>query len=166
MSTARFSRNRHARSGQALVEFSLSIIVFLTMLMGIFDFGRAIFAYNGVSEAARDIARRAAVYPYDAIYSGTGTGDLGSSYQVRDTINTQRSLVPGMHDLAPGAPDFECVDIEGNLSPNPDCSLGNYHDYVRVTVSADYQPISPLIGLFGTITLSATSTASFPKWDL
>jgi hypothetical protein len=152
------------RRGQALVEFSLAIIVFLTMLMGIFDLGRAIFTYNGVSEAARDIARRAAVYPYNSLTQGTG--DLGSSYQVRDTINTQMGLVAGMHDLAPGTPDFECVDIEGNLSPNPECSRGNYHDYVRVTVSADYHPISPLIGIFGPITISATSTASFPKTDV
>jgi hypothetical protein len=158
------SPKRDGRRGQALVEFSLAIVVFLTMLMGIFDLGRAIFTYNGVSEAARDIARRAAVYPYDAL--SQGTGDLGSSYQVRDTIDTQMGLVAGMHDLAPGTPDFECVDIEGNLSPNPECSRGNYHDYVQVTVSADYHPISPLIGLFGTITISASSTASFPKTDV
>ena len=159
-----FTPRNDARRGQALVEFSLAIVVFLTMLMGIFDLGRAIFAYNGVSEAARDIARRAAVYPYNSLTQGTG--DLGSSYQVRDTINTQLSLVPGMHDLAKGSPDFVCVDIEGNLSPNPECSRGNYHDYVRVTVSADYVPITPLVGIFGPITISASSTASFPKTDV
>jgi Flp pilus assembly protein TadG len=151
-------RNRHR--GQALVEFSLSIIVFLTMLMGIFDLGRAIFAYNGVSEAARDIARRAAVWPYEGLASTT---ELGSSTQVRATIATQMSLVPGMHDLSSGAPDFECVDIEGNPSTNSACSTGDFADYVRVTVSADYVPISPLIGIFGPITISASSTASFPK---
>src|SRR6185369_14315679 len=55
------------QQGQALVEFSLSIIIFIVMLMGIFDVGRAIFMYNGVSEAARDIARRTSVYPYSGI---------------------------------------------------------------------------------------------------
>ena len=47
-----FSPKNDARRGQALVEFSLAIMIFLAMLMGIFDLGRAIFAYNGVSEAA------------------------------------------------------------------------------------------------------------------
>jgi hypothetical protein len=158
-----FSRKNDARRGQALVEFSLAIIVFLTMLMGIFDLGRAIFTYNGVSEAARDIARRAAVWPYQGLEKTT---NLGSSFQVRDTIDTQLSLVPGMHDLAPGLPDFECVDIEGNPSANSDCSTGDFADYVRVTVSADYQAITPLIGIFGPITISASSTASFPKTDV
>jgi Flp pilus assembly protein TadG len=163
MKKLRFARKSGANRGQALVEFSLTIIIFLVMLMGIFDFGRAIFMYNGVSEAAREIARRAAVWPYQGLASTT---ELGSSTQVRATIDTQRQLVPGMEDLSPGAPDFECVDVEGNLSTNSACSTGDFADYVRVTVSTTYQPITPLIGIFGPITLQATSTASFPKTDV
>lgn len=163
MSLPMWLRKREGRRGQALVEFSLSIIVFLMMLMGIFDLGRAIFTYNGVSEAARDIARRAAVYPYQGTASAI---NLGSSDQVRATIDTHLNMVPGMHDLAAGAPDFVCVDIEGNPSLNSECSHGDYADYVRVTVSADYKPITPLVGLFGQITISSTSTASFPKTDV
>lgn len=164
MKAMKFARKPSGARGQALVEFSLAIIVFLVMIMGIFDLGRAIFAYNGVSEAAREIARRAAVYPYDAITSGND--DLGSSDQVRDTIDTQRALVPGMADLSPGSPDFECVDIEGNPSTNTVCSKGDFKDYVKVTVTATYQPITPLIGVFGPITLTGTSTASFPKEEV
>lgn len=158
-----FSPKNDTRRGQALVEFSLSIMVFLAMLMGIFDLGRAIFTYNGVSEAARDIARRASVWPYQGLQNTT---NLGSSYQVRETIDTQRGLVMGMHDLAPGSPDFECVDIEGNLSTNSKCSTGDFADYVRVVVTAEYHPITPLVGLFGPITISASSTASFPKTEV
>lgn len=157
-------RTRERSRGQALVEFSLSIIVFLVMLMGIFDLGRAIFAYNGVSEAARDIARRAAVYPYSAVF--TDNDDLGSSDQVQATIDTQMALVPGMVRPGIGSPDFICVDIEGNPSANSQCSRGDYKDYVRVTVSAIYQPITPLVGVFGPITITASSTASFPKTDV
>ena len=162
MKTFTNARKPGHRRGQALVEFSLAITVFVFMLMAIFDFGRAIFAYNGVSEAAREIARRAAVWPYAGLAS---TVELGSSPQVAATIETQQSLVPGMHAMAKGSPDFECVDINGNLSPNVNCSTGTYKDYVRVTVSADYYPITPLLGFNGPITLTATSTASFPKWD-
>jgi Flp pilus assembly protein TadG len=147
-----------------LVEFSLSIIVFLVMIMGIFDLGRAIFAYNGVSEAARDIARRTAVYPYDATFEDND--DLGSSSQVQATIDTQMHLVPGMVRPEIGSPDFVCVDIDGALSTNSKCSIGDYKDYVRVTVSATYEPITPLVGVFGPITITASSTASFPKTDV
>lgn len=44
---------RHESSGQALLEFALIFPVLILLLMGIVDFGRAIFAYNTVSEAAR-----------------------------------------------------------------------------------------------------------------
>lgn len=155
-------RGRQPSRGQALVEFSLSIIVFIVVLMGLFDLGRAIFMYNGVSEAAREIARRAAVWPYQGLASTT---ELGSSSQVRATIATQRSLVPGMNDVSVGAPDFECVDISGAVSTNTACGQGDFRDYVRVTVSATYEPVT-LLGLTGPITLEATSSVSFPKRDV
>ena len=50
--------NRWVRSepvrGQALVEFALAITVFLLLMMAIVDFGRGIYMYNGVSQAAGD----------------------------------------------------------------------------------------------------------------
>ena len=52
---------RHRRSGQALVEFALIFPIFVILLMLFFDFGRAIFAYNNVSNAARLGGRTAIV---------------------------------------------------------------------------------------------------------
>ena len=54
---------RRDHRGQALVEFALVIIVFLVILMGIVDFGMAIYKFNGVSQAAREIARVTSVHP-------------------------------------------------------------------------------------------------------
>ena len=45
------SQPRLARRGQALVEFSLAIPVFLVMILGVFDLGRGIYMYNGLAEA-------------------------------------------------------------------------------------------------------------------
>lgn len=147
------------QQGQALVEFSLSIIIFLVILMGIFDVGRAVFMYNGVSEASREIARRTSVHAFPTIASAD---TLGGSTETLATIETQRTLVPGMNPVTPGAPDFQCVDIAGNPSLNQKCGQGDYEDYVRVTVSATYQPVT-LLGMLGPITIQSTSTVSFPK---
>jgi hypothetical protein len=144
--------------GQALVEFSLAIMVFLVMLMGIFDVGRAIFTYNGVSEAAREIARRTSVHPYLGLAEND---NMGSSLEAVEAIQTQRRLVPGMEPVAPGAPNFECVDIDGNPSVNTACGYGEHDDYVKVTVTATYRPIT-LLGITGPITLKSTSTAAIP----
>jgi len=52
---------REARRGQTLVEFALVLPLLILLLVGIFDFGRAIFAYNTINNAAREAARLAIV---------------------------------------------------------------------------------------------------------
>ena len=53
-------RSRRRSRGQALVETALILPVFILLLLVIFDFGRAIYAYNTVANAARTGARLAA----------------------------------------------------------------------------------------------------------
>jgi Flp pilus assembly protein TadG len=137
-------RRGDRQSGQALVEFSLAIMVFIVMVLALFDLGRGVYLYNGVSEAAREIARATAVHPGVV---------LGASNETADRVAVQRTLVPGMD-----TPTFACVTVTGDASTNDPCTS---HDYVRVTVSATYDPISPL-GLGGPITLSAASAVRLP----
>ena len=132
--------------GQALVEFSLAIIVFLVLLMGVFDFGRGIYTYNGVSQAAREIARRTSVHT-------SGVGGFGTSAETQSVVAVQRGLVPNM-----GTPTVQCVDSSGAPIGGTSCKSG---DFVRVTVSATYTPIS-LLGLAGTFTLSSSSSIQVP----
>ena len=47
--------------GQSMVEFALILPILVLMLIGIFDAGRAIYAYNTVSNSARAGARVAIV---------------------------------------------------------------------------------------------------------
>lgn len=44
-------------SGQELVEFALVLIIFLVVLMVIFDMGRAVYYYSSIHNAAREGAR-------------------------------------------------------------------------------------------------------------
>jgi Flp pilus assembly protein TadG len=47
--------------GSALVEYALVFILLMTMLLGVAEFGRALYAYHFVSSAAREGARYAMV---------------------------------------------------------------------------------------------------------
>ncbi len=132
------------QAGQATVEFALSIMVFLLMVVGLFDLGGGVYRYNAVSEAARDIARRTIVH--------TGI-TLGQSAETLDTVAVHRRLIPGM-----GAIAFTCVDAAGAANGHVPCTSG---DYVRVTVSATYQPVT-LLPIGGPITLSSTATMRIP----
>jgi TadE-like protein len=128
--------------GQALVEFSLAIVVFIVMLMAVVDLGRGIYQYNGVAEAAREVARVTSVHPGST---------LGSSSQTAAVVSTQKDLIPSLGD-----PTFTCVDLTG--APIGGACLPG--DMVRVTVAAPYTPVTPLLGLTGTWNLQATSTVA------
>lgn len=131
-------------SGQALVEFSLAIIVFIVMLLGLFDLGRGVYMYNGVSEAAREIARRTIVHPGIV---------LGTTAESQTALDTQKALVPGLTN-----PVYTCVDVAGTPVAHVPCQTG---DYVRVTISAPFSPLSP-IGIAGPITLSSSASMLVP----
>jgi Flp pilus assembly protein TadG len=52
---------RRPQRGQTLVEFALVFPIFLVVLLATFDIGRGVFAYNSVTNAAREGARLAIV---------------------------------------------------------------------------------------------------------
>lgn len=139
------ARRQRSESGQALVEFSLSIVIFLVLMMAIVDLGRGIYMFNGVSQAAREIARVASVHP------GTTFGGA----EITAVVNTQKSLIPNL-----GNPTFACVDIEGGpgLSDGV-CPTGAQ---VTVTITAPYSPLTPVMGLLGTWNMKSISSVRMP----
>src|SRR5512146_2163979 len=95
-----------SQRGQALVEFSIAIVLFLGLAMGIVDFGSAIYRYNGVSQAAREIGRVTSVYP-PADFSDSTTW----STQTKNVIAVQSGLIPGLSVVS-----ITCVDANGNVA--------------------------------------------------
>ena len=137
-------RRRQTRSrGQSLVEFSLVIVPFVFILMGIFDLGRGIYMMNGTAEAAREIARVTSVHsgcPLNAV-----TCDLGSSTETANVVETQQGLVPGL--AIDTSNDIACVDINDVVKADNTCRWGV--DYVRVRVTSSFVPITPVVSMFG-----------------
>ncbi|HEY4188857.1 MAG TPA: TadE/TadG family type IV pilus assembly protein [Candidatus Limnocylindrales bacterium] len=134
-------RRRSGERGQSLVEFSLAITIFLLLVMGTVDLGRAAYQYNGVAQAARELARVASVHP---------GGTLGSSTQVAAVLATQRGLIPGL-----GTPTYTCLDIAG-APVSGTCSGGNW---VRVTINSTFTPVTPMMAFLGVINLSSSASA-------
>ena len=136
------ARRSSARRGQTLVEFALGITIFLTILIGLVDLARAAFLFNGVSDAAREIARVTSVHP--------GTTTLGSSSETTSAVAGERVLVPGLTVTS-----YSCIDIAG-AAVSGTCQPGNW---VKVSVRTSFQPILPLLSAFGPITFSTASSA-------
>jgi Flp pilus assembly protein TadG len=52
-----------SEKGQHLVEFALILPLLLLMLLGIIEFGGAVFSYNTIANAAREVARYGVIHP-------------------------------------------------------------------------------------------------------
>src|SRR5438132_4784872 len=61
MDEKRVSQN--PEKGQTLVEFALVALLFLTLVLGIVEFGRALWTWNTIVQATRAGARFAVVEP-------------------------------------------------------------------------------------------------------
>jgi Flp pilus assembly protein TadG len=139
---------REQPRGQATVEFALAITIFIVLLMGVFDLGMGIYKFNGVSQAAREIARVASVHPC----TNPNACTLGDTPEVATVIAVQKGLIPNL-----GTPAYGCVRADGTLIPGSGsgCAPG---DSIQVTVSAPYTPVTPILGLIGTWNLRSSSS--------
>jgi Flp pilus assembly protein TadG len=142
------------RRGQALVEFSLALIPFLLILMGIADLGRGVYMNNGVSEAAREIARTTAVHPCPT----SGSCTLGGSPETQATINVQKGLIPNLGS-ASSSITFTCTDVSDVTISGTGCAGGNY---VKVVVSVPFSALTPLLSMVAPSTLTATAHIQVP----
>ena len=143
----RLRRTEPGVGGQALVEFSLVLIPFLFLLMGVFDLGRGIYINNGVSQAAREIARTTATHPC------TAPCTLGNSPETAAVTATQKRLVPGLGD--PSATiSVTCTDITDAPISSSACRPGLY---VKVEVRVPFSVLTPLLSMVAPTTISSTT---------
>jgi Flp pilus assembly protein TadG len=132
---------RHGQRGQALVELALVVPVLLLLFMGIFDFGRAIYAYNAISNAAREGGRTAIVNQYAAdIYSRASA----------------QATALGIPASCPGAGQSGvCVS---STPPDATVTCPAVACIATVTVTYKFAPITPFISvILPSITLVSTT---------
>ena len=136
MKRGRFERR--VASGQALVEFALIMPVLVVLLVAVFDLGRLVFAYNGITNAAREATR-------------TGIIDQTIATIQTDAIDQATSL-----GLTATQVDVKFCKPDGTA-----CSTTKpttLDALVQVQISYDWQAITPVIGnIVGPVTVTAVS---------
>jgi Flp pilus assembly protein TadG len=127
-------RHRRYRSrGQGLVEFALVLPIFLVLVMGIADLGLAVFAYNSVTNAAREGARLAIVNQDTAKITTRATSQAAVARTPTVTVG------------------FYQANDDGTPNTSSTCPIGSA-SYIAVgclavvTFVGGYQPITPIIG--------------------
>jgi len=130
---------RRSERGQGLVEFALIFPVLILLLVGIFDAGRLVFAYNNITNAAREAAR-------------TGIVNQTISVIENEAINQASTL-----GLTTGQVDVEFCQPDGSGCTTT--APTNLDALVQVQVSYDWTAITPIIGnILGPVTVRAESS--------
>jgi Flp pilus assembly protein TadG len=81
--------------GQSMVEFALILPLFVLFIIGIFELGRAFFAYIAITNAAREGARVATFWSGKATIANVNTAidtEIGSSPMVKVSNITSRHI--------------------------------------------------------------------------
>lgn len=132
--------SRQREAGQSLVETALILPVLLVLMMGIFDFGRAIFAYNAISNSAREAVRVAIVN--------------------QNTTAVEEEAKRSAIGLDPTA-----IDVTFAI---PDCGTVLVGCTAQVTVDHEWTALTPIIGnLIGPIDLSSTTEMKVERvWNV
>jgi len=119
--------------GQSLVEFALVLPLFLVLIMGVVDLGLGVFAYNSITNAAREGARLAIVNQDAASVTARAESQARVARTPTVTVNYYRAAADGTPDTSTTCPIGAATYIAvGCLAV--------------VTFQGDYQPITPLIG--------------------
>jgi Flp pilus assembly protein TadG len=136
---------RRRDTGQALVEFALVFPIAILLILAVFDVGRLVLVYNGLTNAAREGARLAVVNQDKALVvqrveDMTFASPLANAGDPDDLVSF-RQEAPNADPLA-----------------NPECTTLATGCIAVVTARADWSAITPIVGaMIGPIPLEARS---------
>lgn len=135
-------------SGQTIVEFAIASVLFLLIVFGTIDFGRAIFLNSQLHGAVRDVAREGKV----GSANGQGVNIAALKKHVAKSRDLENPSVPD--DQLPPRPGLENVSVTVVCESNS-CVSGN-----TLTVSAKlpFQAVTQEFLGLAPLTLEASAT--------
>ena len=125
---------RPSGTGQSLVEFALVLPIFLLLLFGLIDIGRFVYTANALNEAAREGAR------FGSVAGGSAGCSGGREACVRKETLGRLAGVPG------ASVTVGCERSTAGSWSHPSASSCRTNDLLDVTVEADFQILTPIIG--------------------
>ncbi len=111
-----------SKQAQTLVEFALILPIFIFLVVVIFDFGRAIYYYNAIHNAAREGARYGAIHPSADYYAAIKAKAVNYAIGL--------GLTESDIDVSPGP-----IETVGTF-PNPT---------IKVRITYCFEPVTPLV---------------------
>ena len=129
---------RDGDRGQTIVEFALILPIFILVLVGIVDFGRAVYASSTIQNAAREAVRVAIV-------------------NQNITVIEAEAIAQAVA-LDIGAADVDVNFLDDDYTAGPCTTTPNVGCIVEVEVRYAYTAATPILGnIVGTINISGSS---------
>lgn len=163
----RFTATRMPRkeAGQGIVEFALTLPFLLLMLFGVIEAGRLLFIYSATNTSSREAAR----------YGSASGSAVGNAVNFKDCSGIRAAakkmgFLAGIqdgdivitYDQGPGTTEFAvCSDAFTITSPDIGRRV-DLGDRVIVRVSAQFQPVLPLVN-FPPFTIQSTTARTVIK---
>jgi Flp pilus assembly protein TadG len=124
--------------GQTIVEFALILPVFILVLVGIVDFGRAVYASSTIQNAAREAVRVAIV---------------DQNATVIETAAIEHAVSLGIDGT-----DVDVTFLDPDYTTGPCSTTPNVGCIAEVEVRYTYNAATPILGnIVGTINMSGSS---------
>ncbi len=123
-------RRLNGEAGSTLVEFAFVFMILITMVLGIVDFSRALYAYHFVSGAARQATHWAAVNGANCGVLGdnscNGTGGMNSgpasSTDIQNYVK-QLAAAASIDTAGTGCGGSACLDTTASWPVNADSPI-------------------------------------------
>jgi hypothetical protein len=157
-------RRLHGEQGNAMVEFALSLTVLLTLLFGIIDVGRALFAYNWLYNGARQATRWAMVRGAfcdshlpgcPPVGGGKGGADLNAiTNYVKDTPQAPYTDGLDTTGIDTGAVIVTATCFSKTVQNSPPCAPTSQ---VQIQITYQFQFITPFLSQIKSWTMTSTS---------
>lgn len=141
------SRYRHSERGASLAETAIAMTVVLVFLVGIIDFGRAIYAYGFVGTVAREGARWAIVRGSHC--KVVDHCDASSSDISNYVLSLNEGATPATMKVTATWPTCTVSGVGGAVANGPGCA-------VAVNVTYGFNFLLPWMGA-ASIPMSSTS---------
>ena len=139
---------RHSDDGQSMIEFALILPLFLLIVTGVFDVGRAVWQENTLAYAAREGTRYAIVHGSASDTPVWPGNPAGTGYEAIKTV---------VRNAAPGVPNITVVATWPELKGGSACYDRNCPVAVEATAPFIPIPSQYLLGNAFVITLKGGS---------
>jgi Flp pilus assembly protein TadG len=162
-------RGAQSARGQSLVEFALTIPIFILLLFGLIDGGRLVYQHSVLSQAAREGARLASV---EASWIGSGDAGCGATSgpacpasagaMKTDIVAAANRMIAPFTTVASADVFVRCDPSGGTPTGNwtgSTCSSNSTGNVASVRVTGTFRPITPVISqLVGNVSMSAATS--------